>query len=285
MLRRLLLALLFVTLVSSSLSACFATPSQSGTGSLTPTASNPTLQATGSPTSSVTPNITSTPLQLAGVAISMNPNNFGTIACGTTLNIIFNAQISIAPGGSGQVSYTWNVNNTSIPGNVTFSAGQTSQTVTYTLSNVAIQLTSTSTVSASIMATGKGSTPVSANVAPTGVCRLPGPFQVVSIAMSVNPSSVSSVQCGTTVTITYSATVTIAPDSNAGTVSLIWSTNPGYTAISIAFAPQQTTASISITLNEISSRHTNFPRPVSISSTSPNAVNGGPARPAGQCHI
>ena len=285
MLRRLLLTLLLVTLASLSLSACFATPSQSGTGSLTPPASNATPQATGSPASSLTPDLTSTPVQLAGVAISMNPNDFGAIACGTTVNIVFNAQISIAPGGSSQVSYTWNINNTSIPGNVTFNAGQTSQTVTYTLNNVAIQLTSTPAVSASITATSKGSAPVSANVAPTGICRLPGPFQVVGIAMSVNPSSVSSVLCGTTINITYSATVTIAPDSNAGTVSLIWNTNPGHTATSIVFAPMQTTASISITLNEISSRHTNFPRPVSISSTSPNAVNGGPAQPADQCHI
>ena len=140
MLRRLLLTLLLVTLTSLSLSACGATPSQSGTDSLTPPAFSATPQPTGSHASSLTPNVTSTPLQLAGVAISMNPNNFGAIACGTTLNLVFNAQISIAPGGSGQASYTWNINNTSIPGNVTFNAGQTSQTVAYTLSNVAIQL-------------------------------------------------------------------------------------------------------------------------------------------------
>jgi hypothetical protein len=214
----------------------------------------------------------------------MNPNNFGTLACGTTLNIVFNAQISIAPGGSGQAAYTWHIDNTSIPGNVTFNTGQTSQTVTYTLSNVAIQLTSTSSISASISATSTGSAPVSANVAPTGICRLPGPFQVVNIAMSVNPSSVTGVNCGAPVSITYIATVTIAADSNAGTVSLVWSTNPGHTGVSIAFAPLQTTATISITLTEISSRHTSFPRPVSISSTSPNVVNGGPIQPAGPCH-
>ncbi len=284
MLRRLLLTLLLVTLVGLIVSACFATPSQSGTGSFTPTASNATAQPTDSPASSPTLDLTSVPVQLAGTALSMSPNNFGAIACGTTVNLVFNAQISIEPGGSGQVSYTWNINNTSIPGNVTFNAGQTSQTVTYTLSNVAIQLTSTSTVSASITATSKGGAPVSANVAPTGVCRLPGPFEVVGIDMSVNPASVSGVQCGATINITYIATVIIAPDSNAGTVSLIWSTNPGHTAVSIVFAPMQTTASISITLDEISSRHTNFPRPVSISSTSPNAVNGGPVQPSGPCH-
>ena len=287
MLRRLLLTLLLVTLVGLNVSACGNTPSPSGTGSPTPSTSNTTMtpQATASPASSPTPVVTSTPLQLAGIAISMNPSNFGVIACGATVNIVFNAQISIASGGIGLVTFTWNINHTSIPGTVTFSAGQTTRTVSYTLSNVAIQLTSTSAVSASISATSMASTPVSANVAPTGICRLPGPFQVVGIAMSVNPPSVSNIQCGAVVNITYSATVTIAPNSNAGTVSLVWTTNPGHPGASIVFAPLQTTATISITLTEVSSRHTNFPRPVSISSTSPNAINAGPVQPAGPCHI
>ncbi len=281
MFRRLLQTLLLLTLVGLNMSACGATPSQSGTVSLTPSTSNATNTL---PASSPTPNGTSTPLQLAGISISINPGNFGAIACGTTVNILFSAQISLASGSNGQVSYTWDINHTSIPGHVTFSTGQPTQTIAYTLSNVAIQLTSTSAISASISATSQGGAPVSANVSPTGICRLPGPFQVVSIAMSVNPSSISAIQCGSTVNITYSATINIAPDSNAGTVSLIWNTNPGHTGVSILFAPQQTTATISVTLNEISSRHTNFPRPVSISSTSPNVVNAGPVQPAGPCH-
>ena len=284
MLRRSLLLLLLVTLIGLNVSACGPTPTRSG--ALTPTASDATSTplAAVSPTGSLTPNLTSTPLQLAGVSISLNPSNFGTIACGTSLNIVFSAQITLASGGSGVVAYTWNIDHTSIPGNVTFSTGQTVQTVSYTLNNVAIQLTSTSTVSASINAGSTGSASVSANVVPTGICRLPGPFQVVSINMSVNPSTVDSVTCGAFVNITYSATVTIAPDSNAGTVSLVWSTNPGHPGASIVFAPLQTVGTVTVTLDEVSSHHTNFPRPVSISSTSPNVVNGGPVRPAGQCH-
>lgn len=284
MLRRSILLLLLVTLVGLNVSACGPTPTRSG--ALTPTASDATstVPAVGSPTGSLTPNATGTPLQLAGIAISMNPGNFGTIACGTSLNIVFSAQISAASGGSGVVTYTWNIDNTSIPGNVTFSTGQTVQTVTYTLSNVAIQLTSTSTVSGSITASSGGGAPVSANVVPSGICRLPGPFQVVSISMSANPATVDSVACGAFVSITYIATVTIAPDSNAGTVSLVWSTNPGHAGASIAFAPLQTVGTVSVTLNEGSSHRPSFPRPVSISSTSPNVVNGGPVRPAGQCH-
>lgn len=279
MLRRSIWILLLVILMGLDLSACGV--SQTGTVSNT---TSTTPLATASPALSTTANLTSTPLQIAGVSITMNPNNFGTIACGTSLNIVFSALISVASGGSGQVSYTWNINNTSIPGNVTFNTGQTSQMATYTLSNVTIQLNSTSITSASISAVSKGGAPVSANVAPTGVCRLPGPFQVVSIAMSVNPSTVSSVVCGPSVNITYIATVTIAPDSNAGTVSLVWSTSPGHPGASIAFAPMQTVGTVSITLSEVSSRHTNFPRPVSIASTSPNVFNGGPIRPGGQCY-
>ncbi|MGH2494838.1 MAG: hypothetical protein ACRDIV_09045 [Ktedonobacteraceae bacterium] len=284
MLRRSLLLLLLVTLIGLNVSACGPTPTRSG--ALTPIASDAssTPPAAVSPTGSLTPNLTSTPLQLTGVSISMNPSNFGTIACGTSLNIVFSAQITAASGGNGAVAYTWNIDNTSIPGNVTFSTGQTVQTVTYTLNNVAMQLTSTSTVSASINAGSTGSASVSANVVPTGVCRLPGPFQVVSINMSVNPSTVDAVACGAFVNITYSATVIIAPDSNAGTVSLVWSTNPGHASVSIVFAPLQTVGTVTVTLDEVSSHHTSFPRPVSISSTSPNVVNGGPVRPAGQCH-
>jgi hypothetical protein len=101
--------------------------------------------------------------------------------------------------------------------------------------------------------------------------------------MSVNPASVSGVACGSIINITYIATVAIAPDSNAGTVTLVWNAVFQHPAASITFAPTQTLGTITLTLPEKAAHYGGFPRPVSIASTSPNAFSSAPIVPSGQC--
>jgi hypothetical protein len=284
MFRRSTMFILCICLFVLSASTCSGPSGGTDNSSSTPAAtSSLSAKASISPALSPMPTFTA-PLQITGVSISINPLSFTTIPCGMTLNIVFNAQITVAPGSvGGQVPYSWTINHASITGHATFSPGQAIQTVQYSLNNFVVQLNSVSAISGSISAGSPGNTLASNTVAPTGVCHLPGPFQVVSITMSVNPSSVSGVACGTTINITYTATVNIAADSNAGTVSLVWNAVFEHPGASITFAPMQTVGTVSLTISEKAARYINFPRPVSIASTSPNALSSAPVVPSGQC--
>jgi hypothetical protein len=283
MFRRSTMFILSICLFTLSASTCGGPTGGTDNSSSTPAATSPSTNASISPALSPMPTFTA-PLQVTGVSISINPLSFTTIPCGMTLNIVFNAQLTVAPGSvGGQVPYSWTINHAPITGHATFSPGQTIQTMQYSLNNFVVQLNSASAISGAISAGTPGNTVTSTTVAPTGVCHLPGPFQVVSITMSVNPSSVSGVACGTTINITYTATVNIAADSNAGTVSLVWNAVFEHPGASITFAPMQTVGTVSLTLSEKAARYINFPRPVSIASTSPNAVSSAPIVPSGQC--
>ena len=284
MFRRSTMLILCLCLLALSASTCGGASGGTGDNS-TPSAptNSPSASSTVSTTLSPMPTFTA-PLQVTGITISINPVSLVTIPCGTAMNVVFSAQINVAPGSvGGQLPYSWNINHTPITGNVTFTPGQTSQTVKYTLNNFVVQLNSASAVSGSISAGMSANTLVSTTVAPTGVCKLPGPFQVVGISMSVNPASVSAVPCGTTVNIIYIATVYIAPNSNAGTVTLTWNAVYEHPSASITFAPAQTVGTVSLSLPQKAARYVTFPRAVSIASTSPNAFSSAPIAPSGQC--
>ncbi|HKF35538.1 MAG TPA: hypothetical protein VKB35_01455 [Ktedonobacteraceae bacterium] len=238
-----------------------------------------------SPALSPTPSAALAPLHITGVAIGVSPNNVSSIACGASTNLVFTATITSNSGNlGGQVPYTWSINHSNTSGSVTFTPGQTSKTVAYTLSGVVIQLSSPSAVSGSITVGNPGSSITSSTVGLAGVCRLPGPFQVVHLSISTNPASISTIACGTTINVIYTATVTIAPDSNAGTVQLVWNYGgTSHPAASVVFAPTATVNTVSVTLSGKLGRFTGFPRPVSIASTSPNAVSSAAALPSGTC--
>lgn len=273
--------LLCVALVT--LSAC----GSSATNTSTPTPSGgltPTVPVTAAVTQ--TPSATLVPLQITGVSIALNPGNLTTVNCGTTMNIVFTAVVSVNAGSAGgTIPYNWNVNHSAIPGSITFAPGQTALTVTYTVSNYTFQLASSSAISGSISVGNPGNVLTSSTVVPTGHCNLPGPFQVVSISISTSPASISSITCGTTITVTYIATVIIAANSNAGTVSLVWSAIYKHPAATITFAPAQTVGTTSVTLIGRAATNSVFLQPVSISSTAPNAYRSAGVTPAGagQC--
>jgi hypothetical protein len=269
--------LIFTCLALFGIVACGSTD----TGSSTTTDVSSTTP-TSSPALSPTPSVTLTPLQIIGVAIAVNPGGISNIACGSSTNFVFSATITSSSGNAGgQVPYSWNINHSTIPGSVTFAPGETSKTVTYTQNNVVIQLNSASSLGGSITVGSPGKS-ISSSIGITGVCRLPGPFQVVGLAISTNPSSIAGKACGTKQTVTYNATITIAPNSNGGTVQLVWNIGGYHSSTSVPFAPAQTVQPISITQNGYLGR-LKFPYPATIASTSPNAVTSAPAQPGGVC--
>lgn len=246
------------------------------------TTSSPT--AAPSVTLSPTPSLTPVPPSVTGIAMGVSPASFSGVGCGSAANIVFSAAITIAAGSTGgQIPYSWNIDHTNIAGSVTFASGETSKTVTYTLSNYTVQLSSTSAVSGSISVGTPGKSVTSSSVGPTGTCKLPGPFEVTGIALSVSPASLTSITCNTTITVTYTATVTIAADSNAGTVVLVWTIGSYHQTVSLVFAPTQTIHTVSYSQTGKIVKVATFPRLGTIASTSPNAVTSASVKPAGTC--
>ncbi len=282
MFKRMIIIISFTWLIVLGVVACGSSNSNNGAADTFTTIISPTPSS--SPALSPTPSAALAPLHITGVVIGVSPSNISNIACGASTNLVFTATITSNSGNlGGQVPYTWSINHTNISGSVTFTPGQTTKTVAYTLSGVVIQLSSPSAVSGLIAVGNPGSSITSSTVGLTGVCRLPGPFQVVHLSISTSPASISNIACGTTINVTYTATVTIAPDSNAGTVQLVWSYGGSHPATSVAFAPTETVKTVSVTLTGKLGRFTGFPRAVSIASTSPNAVSSASAQPSGTC--
>lgn len=259
--------------------------SATGSPSSTPT-DVPVTAVELSPTLAPTLSLTSVPAHLTGVVLSVTPGSFSSVGCGTSSKIVFTAVIAVSAGNIvSSVSYKWNINQSNSTGSLIFAPGETSKTVTYTLSNYVVQLNSASTVTGSITASSAGNSITSSSIRPSGNCSLPGPFQVTNIALSVNPSSIAKMPCGTPITIVYTATITIAPDSNAGVVQLTWNIQNFHRSTSITFAPAQAVQTITYTdSGKLASGDSNgFPRSVSIASTSPNAISSATIKPVGLC--
>jgi len=253
-----------------------------GSSDQTPT-DTPSTTAVSSPTLSPTSAQSSGPLLLTGVALAVNPSSFSSIPCGTTTNIVFTASISVAQNGSGTVSYTWNILNSSMSGTVTFAPGETSKTVTYTLSNYTVQLSSTSSVFGTLSAKAASNSLSSSPNGPGGVCHLPGPFQVIGISISTTPATLTGIACESDITVVYTATITIAADSNAGTVQLTWTVGNSHPAVSVTFAPTQTVKTITYSETGKIGRFSPFPHGALLASTSPNAVSSALVKPSGVC--
>ena len=279
MLKHSIIKILFACIAVLGIVACGGPTSNSN--DQTP-ADTPATTAVSSPVSSPSPQ-SSGPLHLTSVALAVNPSSFASIPCGTTINIVFTASVSVAENGGGTVSYTWSILNSTTPGSVTFTPGETNMTVAYTLSNYTVQLSSTSAVFGSLSAQATGNSLSSSRNGPGGVCKLPGPFQVVGIGISTNPASLSGIACGNTITVVYTATITIAPDSNAGTVQLVWTVGNQHPGASVNFAPTQTVQTITFSETGKVGRFSPFPHGASLASTSPNAVSSALVKPTGVC--
>lgn len=241
----------------------------------------PTVTATAKPTVATTG-----PSHVAGVVVSVNPGSFSNIACGSTATFTFTALINLSGNTGGTVNYTWSTAGSARnTGSVTFSAGQSSKSVTYTVTS-AISPSSASAVSTVLSTSLNGTTFASSAVTPSGTCVYTGPLRVTGISMYVSPGSVSGYPCNVNEHMTYTATITIAPDSNGGTVTVRWNFAVPVT-VSISF-PSYTTGVITRTISnslvgKLSPGGRGFPAAVSMTSLAPDVVTSGAVRPAGSC--
>jgi hypothetical protein len=133
-----------------------------------------------------------------------------------------------------------------------------------------------------IQSTGQGqaqtqSTPQATNV--------PAAFQVTSVTMSVTPASIAAMVCGSNVTVTYTATLHVAPGSSGGTVQFSYTVNNGrgQTPANITFNPAETTKAYTFTWSGALPVDHTAPGLGGIQVTSPNQLMSQLIGPTGQC--
>ena len=111
------------------------------------------------------------------------------------------------------------------------------------------------------------------------------PFTVQSITMSVNPKDISGDTCGTTITVTYTATFTVS-NSPGGTVQFSYTTDNGQsqTNATLTFSAGQTTQKYQFSQTGQLVSGGTFPGVGKVLVTSPNSYTSQGIQPTGQCH-
>lgn len=157
-------------------------------------------------------------------------------------------------------------------------------------SNANATATANAQNSANATATAVTQTNINANatataVAATQTAGASSPFTVQSVTMSVNPTSIAGVACGTYVTVTYTATFVVASNSPGGTVQFSYTVNNGRgsTNASLTFSAGETTKTYSFTWSgNLPADHT-YPGIGEVMTNSPNQVTSQGIQPSGQC--
>ncbi len=286
----LLAAALFLVLLVGSMAIVFYSvrhqPNSPGSGNPTPV---PVHHVSPTPVHNTTPASTPTtvivPLKVIAVTMVVNPTSIAGMTCGTNVTVTYTARFYVSPNNTGGVvkfNYTINNGRSSTPASLTFNKGQTLGTYSFQWSG-ALPIDHTMPEQGGVMV----SSPNAINsplVGPTGVCSSAA-FNVTSVTMSVSPTSIAGLKCGTNVTVTYTATFHIAPDSNGGTIQFMYTVNNGRssTPASLAVAPGNTIATYSFTWSGALPIDHTMPEAGGVIVTGPNALNPVLVAPTGQC--
>src|SRR5438067_2507538 len=224
--------------------------------------------------------------QVTKVDMTVSPTTIQGLSCGTSIVVTYTATIHVAansPGGTVQFSYTVNNGRGQTPASITFSPGQTIRTYSFTWRGAlpvdhiypeagGIQVTSPNQLTSTL-------------VAPTGQCTSSAAFQVTKVDMTVSPTSIQGMSCGTSIVVTYTATIHVAANSPGGTVQFSYTVNNGrgQTPASITFSPGQTTRTYTFTWSGALPADHTYPGPGGIQVTSPNQLTSSLVAPTGMC--
>src|SRR5204862_410496 len=157
--------------------------------------------------------------QVTRIDMALSPTSIQGSSCGTWTVVTYTATIHFQPnipGGTVHVSYTSNNGSGQTPASINFGPVHTVLTYTFTWSGAlppdhtypepgGIQVTSPNQVTSQL-------------VGPTGICSSSAAFQVTKIDMTVSPTSIQGLSCGTSIVVTYTATIHVAANSPGGTV-------------------------------------------------------------------
>lgn len=264
------------------LASCGYSPSTSQSGGPTP---QPT--ATTAPSTATPPTAPLMPFKVTSVDMSVSPASIAGMSCGTQVTVTYTATFHVAPdspGGTIQFGYTVNNGRGQSNASITFSAGQTTRTFPFIWSG-ALPIDHTYPAPGGVNVTSPNQL-ISKLVGPSGTCS-PAAFKVTSIGMQVSPTSISGMACGTHVTVTYTATFHVTPDSSGGVVKFGYTVNNGRgggdNTNSLTFAPGVTTQTFSFTWSGALPIDHTYPEPGGVLVSSPNMINSPLLGPSGSC--
>lgn len=240
--------------------------------------------ASGNPTS--TPITTHVPFKVTSVDMSVTPGSIAGIICGTNLTVTYMATFhapSNSAGGVVQFSYTVNNGRSQSMASINFSPGETTKTYAFTSSG-ALSADHTYPGLGGVEVTSPNQL-ISSRVAPTGQCTPEAAFQVTKIDMAVSPTSISGLACGTSLVVTYTATIHVAANSPGGTVQFSYTVNNGrgQSMASINFSPGETTKTYTFTWSGALPVDHTYPGLGGIDVTSPNQLISTLVEPTGKC--
>jgi hypothetical protein len=224
--------------------------------------------------------------QVTKIDMAVSPTSIQGLSCGTSTVVTYTATIHVAPNSSGgTVKFNYSVNNGrgQTPASINFGQGETTKTYTFTWSGAlpadhtypepgGIQVTSPNQLTSSL-------------VGPTGQCTSSAAFQVTRVDMTVSPTSIQGLSCGTSIVVTYTATIYVAANSPGGTAQFSYTVNNGrgQTPASITFSPGQTVRTYTFTWSGALPADHTYPEPGGIQVTSPNQLTSPLVAPTGTC--
>jgi predicted thioesterase len=224
--------------------------------------------------------------QVTKIDMAVSPTSIQGLSCGTSLVVTYTATIHVAansPGGTVQFNYTVNNGRSQTPASLNFNPGETTKLYKFTWSG-ALPADHTYPEAGGIQVTSPNQL-TSSLVGPTGQCASSAAFQVTGVDMSVSPTSIQGLSCGTSVVVTYTATIHVAANSPGGTVQFSYTVNNGrgQTPASITFSPGQTVRTYSFTWSGALPADHTYPGPGGIQVTSPNQLTSPLVAPTGTC--
>ena len=276
-----LAAVIVALALVGSLALVFAAIRRPDGGTASPRPTTPPTAATA-PTTAAT-----APFKVTSVEMSVSPQSIAAMACGTNATVTYTALFHVAPnsaGGTVHFTYTTNNGRGQTPATLFFNPGQTSRTYAFTWTGPlpadhtypglgGVQVTSPNQLTSQL-------------VKPTGACSSPtAAFQVTKVTMAVSPASIQGRACGTSIVVTYTATIYVAPNGPGGTVHFTYTINNGRgeTPASLTFSPGQTSKTYSFTWSGILPPDHTYPGLGGIQVTSPNQLTSPTVKPSGTC--
>jgi len=241
---------------------------------------------TASPPPTSTHSTARVPLKVTSVSMSVTPGSIANISCGKNLTVTYTALFHIAAnsaGGTVQFSYTVNNGRGQTPASITFNPGETTKSYSFTWSG-ALPADHTYPEPGGVQVTSPNQL-TSPLVGPTGQCTSLAAFKVTKVDMMVSPTSIQGLSCGTSIVVTYTATIHVAANSPGGTVQFSYTVNNGrgQTPASITFSPGQTIRTYTFRWSGALPADHTYPGPGGIQVTSPNQLTSLLVAPTGMC--
>ena len=226
------------------------------------------------------------PFRVASVDLAVSPDSIAGLTCGSRVTFTYTATFHLlAPTIAGVIEFNYTLNNgrSQTPASVAVPANSSSQTFTFT-SFGALPEDHTYPGLAIVQVTNPN-TILSPAVKPSGTCVTPGPFKVTQVSMAVSPSSISGLSCGSFLTVTYTATFTLAPNGPGGVIKFVYTINNGRgdNPAQITVAAGQTTATYSFKWSGNLPADHFYPEGGGVIVETPNLINSPLLAPTGAC--